>query len=115
MLKDIFGNKTAPLVILQIYHHGEVHATGIADDLKIALSPVQNQLDRFERAGILVSKTVGRTRLYFFNKKSPILKPFMDMIKIYYESLPIGDHEKLFPTRRRPREKGKPVIGRKGA
>ncbi len=114
MLKEIFGNKTAACVLLHVYHHGEIHASGIANDLQVALSPVQNQLDRFERASVLVSKKVGRTRVYFFNMKSPLIKPFIEMIKIYYESLPITDHEKLFPTRRRPRVKGKPVLGRKG-
>jgi hypothetical protein len=47
--------------------------------------------------------------------KSPVIKSFIEIIKIYYESLPLSDHEKIFPTRRRPRAKGKPVIGRKGA
>ena len=108
-----FGYRS--LVLLQIYHHGEVHASGIANDLQVALSPVQNQLDRFERAGILVSKKVGKTRVYFFNKKSPLLKPFIEMIKIYYETISLSDHDKLFPTRRRPRVKGKRVIGRKEA
>lgn len=114
MLKEIFGNNTAAFVLLHVYHHGEIHASAIASDMEVALSPIQNQLDRFERAGILVSKKVGRTRVYFFNMKSPVIKPFIELIKIYYESLPLTDHEKLFPTRRRPRTKGKPVIGRKG-
>ncbi|MBF0361535.1 MAG: ArsR family transcriptional regulator [Oligoflexia bacterium] len=92
-----------------------MHATGIASDLQVALSSIQNQLDHFERAGFLVSKKVGRTRVYFFNMKSPVIKPFIELLKIYYESLPLSDHEKLFPTRRRPRAKGKPVIVRKGA
>ncbi|MBF0205515.1 MAG: winged helix-turn-helix transcriptional regulator [Oligoflexia bacterium] len=115
MLKDIFGNNNAVYALLHVYHHGEIHATAIANDLEVALSPIQNQLDRFERAGVLVSKKVGKTRVYFFNMKSPIIKPFIELIKIYYESLPFSDHQKLFPTRRRPRVKGKPVFGRKGA
>lgn len=114
MLNEILGNTNAALVLLHVYHHGEVHATGIAKDMEVSLSPIQNQLDRFERAGVLVSKKMGRTRVYFFNMKSPIIKPFIEVIKICYESLPLSDHEKLFPTRRRPRAKGKPVIGRKG-
>lgn len=115
MIEKLFGNKTALLVLLQLYHHHEGHARGIATDLSTSLSPVQNQLDRFEQVGVLVSKKMGQTRVYSFNKKSPYTKPFMELIKIVYETLPLSDREKLFPTRRKPRAKGKPVLARKGA
>ncbi|MGZ3809435.1 MAG: hypothetical protein ACXVCE_15230, partial [Bacteriovorax sp.] len=69
--------------------------------------------ERFEEAGILVSKLVGKTRVYLFNQKSPATKPFMDLIKVYYDGLSLEDKEKIFATRRRPRRPGKPVI-RKG-
>ena len=82
-------------------------------DYQISLSGVQKQFERFEEAGILVSKLVGKTRVYFFNKKSPTVKPFMDFIKIYYDGLSLEDKEKIFVERRRPRRPGKPVL-RKG-
>lgn len=114
MNEKLFGNKTALLVLLQLYHHHEAHARGIATDLVVSLSPVQNQLDRFEQAGVLVSKKVGQARVYFFNMKNPLTKPFKEMIRIIYENLSKEDHEILFPTRRKPRVKGKPVLIRKG-
>ena len=114
MNEKIFGNKTALLTLIQLYHHNEVHARGVASDLGVSLSPVQNQLDRFEQAGVLVSKKVGQTRVYQFNMKSPLTKPFKEIVRIIYETLSESDHEKLFPTRRKPRVKGKPVLIRKG-
>lgn len=110
MLEGIFGNKTAELVLLHVYHYGEIHASAIAQDYGIAVNPVKGQLDRFERAGILASKEVGRSRLYFFNPKSVFLSPVKELLKIVYESIPLNEREKIFKSRRRPRRKGKPVL-----
>jgi predicted transcriptional regulator len=63
MLEGIFGNKTAEKVLLHIYHYGEVHASAIAQDYEIAINPIKGQLNRFEEAGILASKEIGRSRV----------------------------------------------------
>lgn len=110
MLEGIFGNKTAEKVLLHIYHYGEIHASAIAQDYGIALNPIKGQLDRFEQAGILASKEVGRSRIYFFNPKSVFLKPVKELLKMVYESIPLKERETLFASRRRPRRKGKPVL-----
>ena len=110
MLEGIFGNKTAERVLLHVYHYGEIHASAIAQDYGIALNPIKGQLDRFEQAGILASKEVGRSRLYFFNAKSPLTAPVRELIKIVYESIPLKERENMFAARRRPRTKGKPVL-----
>lgn len=109
MLKGIFGNKNAERVLLHIYHYGEVNGSAIAKDYKIALDPILKQLARFEEAGILLSKEVGRSRLYSFNPKSPFLKPVKEILELAYRSIPMKEREKLFQKRRRPRKKGKRV------
>lgn len=109
MLEGIFGNKTAEKVLLHIFHYGESHASGIAHDFNIAVNPVVQQLNRFESAGVLVSKTIGRSRVYSFNQKSPFTKPIKQLIEIAYESISLPERQKIFQTRRRPRRKGKPV------
>jgi hypothetical protein len=110
MLEGLFGNLNAEKVLLHIYHYGEIHASAISNDYKISLTPIINQLERFESSGVLVSKQVGRSRLYSFNPKSPFTKPVKDLIKIAYESIPIEERQLLFNTRRRPRKKGKKVL-----
>ena len=110
MLKGIFGNQTAEKALLHIIHYGEIHASAIAKDYGIALNPIKGQLDRFEQAGILASKEVGRSRLYFFNPKSVFLRPLKEILQIAYESIPLKERESLFASRRRPRRKGKPVL-----
>ena len=109
MLEGLFGNKTAEKVLIHIFHQGESHASAIANDFNLALNPIIGQLNRFEEAGVLSSKLVGRARIYSFNPKSPYTRPVQDIIKIAYESISLKDREKLFSTRRRPRRKGKPV------
>lgn len=109
MLEDIFGNKSTEKVLLHVYHYGESHASGIAKDFNVALNPILQQLNKLEKSGVLVSKVVGRSRLYSFNLKSPFTKPIKDLIFIVYDSIPMSEKEKLFATRRRPRRKGKPV------
>jgi DNA-binding transcriptional ArsR family regulator len=113
MLEKILGSDTAMKIMLHLIHYGEIYPSAVAKDYQISLSAVQKQFARFEEAGILVSKLVGKTRVYFFNKKSPTVKPFMDLVKVYYNGLSIDDKEKIFAERRRPRRPGKPVI-RKG-
>ncbi len=109
MLEGVFGNKTAEKVLLHIFHYGESHAAGIVQDLELTKTSVLHQLNRFEIAGILVSKEVGRSRIYTFNPKSPLTKLIRDLIELAYESIPLSERQKLFHNRRRPRRKGKPV------
>ena len=103
MLEGIFGNKTAEKVLLHIFHYGESHASAIAKDFSIAVNPIIQQLNRFERAGVLISKESGRSRIYSFNPKSVFNKPIQEIIEKAYDSIPLSERQKLFETRRRPR------------
>jgi DNA-binding transcriptional ArsR family regulator len=110
MLETIFGNKTAAHIMLYLFHYGEAYGSGISKDMKITLSQVQKQLDKFETAGILVSKKMGTVRIYTFNPKLGVVKKITELIKDFYEAIPISQREVMFNVRRRPRRKGKPVI-----
>lgn len=112
MLDKILGSEIAMKIMFHVYHYQEMYPTAVAKDYDLTLSAVQKQFARFEEAGILVSKLVGRTRVYLFNKKSPVAKKFIEMVKVYYDNLTLKDKERMFATRRRPRRPGKPVIGR---
>ena len=109
-LEALFGNRTAAKVMLYLFHYGEAYATGIAKDLDVALSPVQRQLNKFDAAGILVSKLVGNTRVYTFNPRQPMTRKLKELIQVFYEAMSQREREQLFSARRRPRRRGKPVI-----
>ena len=110
MIEGILGNKTAEKVMLHIYHYGEIHAAGIASDYGIAESQVRKQLERFENANILVSKHIGKARVYFLNAKSAYAKPMKEILRITYNAIPLAERTGMFKVRRRPRRKGKSVL-----
>ena len=113
LLAELLGSRAAEAVLLHLYHHGETYGRAIAGDMGVSLFPVQRQLDKFERLGILVSREAGRTRLYQWNPKSLIAKKVEELVKVSYEGIPLALRESRFAQRRRPRAKGKPVLQEK--
>ncbi len=110
MIETIFGNTTAAKIMLYLFHNGEAYASGIASDMGITKSQVIKQLNRFEESGILVSKEMGKIRVYTFNPKLGVTKKLKDLIQVFYDAIPLEQKEQMFSERRRPRRKGKPVI-----
>jgi DNA-binding transcriptional ArsR family regulator len=110
MLEKIFGNKTIALVLLNIFHYGEIHARAIARNMGKVHRGIIQQLDRLEEASILVSREIGRSRVYQFNPKSPYTAPVKKIIEITYDAMPVKLKEEMFRERVRPRSKGKKVI-----
>ena len=86
MLEGLFGNKSAVRVMLSIFMHEEMHASGIAQLHNTALDPIKKQLERFEEAGFLTSRCVGRSRLYRFNENNPLINPLKQMLLIVQNS-----------------------------
>lgn len=110
MLDKIFGNETIALIYLNLFHYGEIYSALIEKNTGVGSRAVLNQLSKMEEVGILVSRSVGRTRLYQFNPKSPFVKPIKEIIQISYSNMPLKLKEKMFKERMRPRAKGKEVI-----
>lgn len=81
MLEGLFGNKSAEKVMLSILSHGEIHASAIAREHDTAVDPIKKQLERFEQSGFLLSRIVGRTKLYKFNEKNPLVKPLRHLLQ----------------------------------
>lgn len=82
MLEGLFGNKSAEKVMLAIFNYGELHASAIAKEYETALDPIKKQLDRFEAAGFLESRLVGRSRLYKFNELNPMITSLKEILLI---------------------------------
>ncbi|MBS3740785.1 MAG: winged helix-turn-helix transcriptional regulator [Candidatus Cloacimonetes bacterium] len=70
---------------------------------------IQKQLTRMEAAGILVSKSAGRTILYQFNPRYPFLPELKNLLEKALEFYPDKERERLLMNRRRPRKKDKPL------
>jgi hypothetical protein len=110
VLEGIFGNASAEKVLLYLEQYGEGYATAIArtfDDL--SLNMAQRQLDRFERAGPLLSTLKGRTRLYTWNPRYPFRLELRPLLAKALDFLPAAERRRYFAERRRPRAGGKPL------
>jgi len=112
VLGELLGSRSAEAALLHLFHFGETYGRAVAADLGVSLDSVQRQLDRFERAGILVSKRQGRTLIYGWNPKSRFSSRLKDLVAAAYENIPLEHSARIFTERRRPRSKDKPVIPR---
>ncbi len=110
VLGEVFGSSAAEAVLLHIYHYGESYGRAISSDFKITLFSVQRQLDKFEKAGVLVCKKQGQTLVFTWNAKSRFATRMKDLVEVVYEGMSLEERETRFPVRRRPRSKDKPII-----
>ena len=109
MLASLLGSKGSEKVLIFIAARGEGYARAISQFFDMDISTIQNQLDKFELGGILVSTTKGRTRLYTFNPRYPFLKELKQLLDKALSFYPEDEREKLVMERRRPRRRGKPI------
>jgi len=107
MLEPLLGSKSSEKVLIFIEALGEGYAREISRFFKVALDPIQKQLDKLELGGILVSFDKGRTRIYRFNPRYPFLKELKAILEKVITFYPEEERERLLMNRRRPRRRGK--------
>lgn len=73
MIETIVGSINCERVLTFLNARGEGYAREIATFYSSSLAPIQKQLDKLETGGVLTSRTAGRTRLYTFNPRYPLL------------------------------------------
>ncbi len=109
MLEPLLGSTNAERVLLFVATRSEGYASEIAKHYDTDLYGIQKQLDKLEQGGVLISRQVGRTRLYNLSPRYaflPELKALLDKALSFY---PPEEQERLTIMRRRPRRKGKPL------
>ena len=109
MLSPILGSENSERVLIFILKREEGYAREITRFFDVALYAIQKQLEKLEKGGVLVSRKVGRTRLYEYNPRYPFLKELRALLEKAYSFYPDDTHEKLEMNRRRPRKQGKPL------
>ncbi len=109
MLEPLFGAANREKVLFYLQARGESYPREIAEYYKTGLSPIQKQMERLEEGGILYSRMVGRTRLYAFNPRYPMLDELTALLDKALTFYPERERDRLFMDRRRPRRKGKPL------
>ncbi len=109
MLTPLLGSENSERVLIFILKRDEGYAREITRFFDATLYAIQQQLDKLEKGGILVSRKVGRTRLYEYNPRYPFLKELTALLEKAFFYYPEEMLEKLEMNRRRPRRKGKPL------
>ena len=108
-LAALFGNRTAEQVLMYLAVNETAYAQQMADALDIRLSVVQKQLRRLETGGLLVSRLVGRTRVFLINPRFALVNELTSLLKRAFSLLPDNQQLPYESYRARPRMTGKPV------
>lgn len=110
MIEGLLGNATAEKVLLYLEAYGEGYASAIADTFEgVSMSMALAQLRRFEAAGLLVSRSLGRTRLFTWSPRYPFRAEVRALLRKVLDSLPEDERRRYLGGRRRPRRSGKPL------
>lgn len=109
MIEAITSSTNAERVLLFITARESGYAGEIAKAFSTNISPIQKQLDRMERDGLLINEKVGRTRVYSYNPRYPFVPEVRALMNKVLELYPDGMKEELLYNRRRPRKKDKPL------
>ena len=109
MLEPILGSKSSEQVFIFLIARENGYATEIASFFEADLYAIQRQLERLENAEVLVSRKVGRTRVYQFNPRYPFLKELKALLSRALDYYPDEIKEGLIMNRRRPRKMDKPL------
>jgi len=107
VLEAIFGNRSAAQALLFIEAYGSGHPSRIASTYGLSLTGVYRQLRRLEADGVLVSRTVGRTRLFEFNTRNPTVRRLREFLAAELDSMPEEELKLYYRQRQRPRRTGK--------
>ncbi|MDO9557095.1 MAG: ArsR family transcriptional regulator [Coriobacteriia bacterium] len=107
VLEAIFGNRSAVQVLLFLEAYGSGYASRIATTYEVPVMAVQRQLRRLEVDGVLLSRMVGKTRVFEFNMRIPTVRNLRQFLSAELEQLPEADIKRYYRQRQRPRRTGK--------
>lgn len=102
----LFGSKAAYQVLMFLENYERGYASQIAKTFGMSLSQAQNQLQKFEQLGFLVSRKEGSARIYYF-KRGPVVDALRQFLRAMLDLLPGATIRRFYRERRRPRRYGK--------
>ena len=98
MLETILGSISAERVLLFLAARGEGYATEIARIFDTDLSPIQNQLDRMERGGLIKHVKQGRKKVYCLDPDFQLASELDALVTAAMEHLSASQRRKLVPA-----------------
>ena len=109
MLKPLFGSDAREKALIFLLARERSYPAEIAAFFEMSISQIQSQLDILENGGVLVSKSIGRTRIYEFNPQYAFLGELNALLEKALSFYPDAMQESLRMNRRRPRRRNKPL------
>jgi DNA-binding transcriptional ArsR family regulator len=109
VLEALFGNIIVEKIMFYLLAYGEGYPLGMADTFGVPVSRVQQQLKRLESGGIVVSRLMGRVRIYTFNPRYPFLEELKMFLTKSFDFIPEREKKEFYLRRTRPRRTGKPL------
>lgn len=106
-LEALFGSRSAAQALLFLQNYGEGHARRIAATFGVSHMAIQRQLRRLEAEGLLVSRMVGKARVFTWNPRNATVKDLRRFLEAELERLPEEVTQEYFRQRQRPRRTGK--------
>lgn len=95
MLDVVVGSTSAERVLLFLAAREEGYATEIARAYQTDLSPIQKQLERMEKQGLLINRRIGRIRLYRLNPEFHFFKEIQSLLSKALSIMPKENLERL--------------------
>lgn len=111
MLESLFGNAVIEKILFYLLINDECYPSQLKEGFQTPLYSFQRALARLEKGGIIVSHRKGKTLLYQFNPRYPVLKELRAFLEKAYDGFPQEIREKFYEQviRKRPRRQGKPL------
>jgi hypothetical protein len=108
MLNPILGSVNAERVLVYLLVREEGYARGIAKFFGADPDSIQKQLVKFESAGVLVSRAMGRIVIYEFNPSYPLLPELKGLLRKAISFYPEAERQRLIPASPRPTRRTEP-------
>jgi len=109
MFDALFGNPVIEKIFFTLNLFEECYAYELSKTFGEPVNRFQQQLKRLENGGIIVSRLIGRCRVYAFNPRYPFLNELRALINRGYIFLPDSEKKLFYIKRKRPRRAGKPL------
>ena len=109
MLEKLFGNIVIEKIFFYLLRNEKAYPSLLSQALDVPLYSIQKASARLEDGGIVVAQQQGKTRVYEFNPRYPMLAELRAFLEKSYSFLPEELRLKYYeaPIRRRPRRNRK--------
>ncbi len=88
MLENLFGNPVIEKILFYLLIHNEGYSYQLSKTLDTPLFSIQKAIQRLEAGGVLISLYKGKTRVFQFNPRYPLLDELQKFLKAAYQFLP---------------------------